>query len=168
MPTQDKLTFLEDKVILIVSSLGLLAVTAAVFWVVRQSPDWGANRLPLEGDDGDEEGLRGRTRVVAGGREALKAARKMAKKRAKAEFRESSAGQKRRSRVHQHEVRHKRTIYCCRCIPYDRVPGTTCHHRVRKCLLYKKMCDVGLGHDYLLCSSRCDLVTGTTRYLLRS
>lgn len=101
MPNDDKLTFLEDKVILIISSLGLLLVTAAVLWVVRQSPDWGAiNRLE-EDDDGAEGLLRGRTRVVAGGREALKAARKQAKKRAKAEFRESSAGQKRRHRVHE-------------------------------------------------------------------
>ncbi|CAM9966900.1 unnamed protein product, partial [Ectocarpus sp. 8 AP-2014] len=39
--------------------------------------------------------LGGRTRVVPGGREAAKAARKEAKKRAKAEFGRSSAGQKR-------------------------------------------------------------------------
>lgn len=104
MPTEDKLTFLEDRVILIISTFGLLLVTAAVFWVVRQSPDWGAiNRL--EEEDGAEGLLRGRTRVVPGGREALKASRKQAKKRAKAEFRESSAGQKRRNRVQQHEVR---------------------------------------------------------------
>lgn len=110
MPTEDKLTFIEDRVILIISTLGLLLVTAAVFWVVRQSPDWGAiNRV--EGEEEGAEGLlQGRTRVVAGGREALKAARKQAKKRAKAEFRESSVGQKRRNRVQQHEVREMNTL----------------------------------------------------------
>lgn len=98
MPPKDQLTFLEDKVILIISSVGLVLVSAVVFWVARQSAS-------VRGVPRDEEGeaglLGGRTRIVPGGREALKAARKEAKKRAKAEFKESSAGLKRRSRVHE-------------------------------------------------------------------
>lgn len=107
--SQDQLTFLDDKLILIISSLGLVCVATAVLWVVRQSPDWGripANRLENE-DLGDGVALGARTRVVPGGREATKAARKEAKKRAKAEFKrsqQSSAAQERRSRL-QSQVR---------------------------------------------------------------
>ncbi|CAM9897447.1 unnamed protein product [Ectocarpus sp. 12 AP-2014] len=93
---EDQLTFLDDTLILVISSVGLLCVTAAVLWVVRQSPDWQrADRQPAGDQDGDAGLLGGRTRVVPGGREATKAARKEAKKRAKAEFGRSSAGQKR-------------------------------------------------------------------------
>lgn len=98
MPSQDQLTFVEDKVILIISLLGLVIISAVVFWVARQSA--AGDGVPRE-DEGQAALLGGRTRVVPGGREALKAARKEAKKRAKAEFKESSAGQKRRSRVHE-------------------------------------------------------------------
>lgn len=96
MPSEDQLTVLEDKAILIISSLGLALISAVVFWVARQS----AGGVPTEAE-GEAGLLGGRTRVVPGGREALKAARKEAKKRAKAEFKESSAGLKRRSRVHE-------------------------------------------------------------------
>lgn len=99
MPSEDRLTFLEDKVILIISLLGLLFISAVVFWVARQSAAGGGG-VPRE-EEGEAGLLGGRTRVVPGGREALKAARKEAKKRAKAEFKESSAGLKRRSRVHE-------------------------------------------------------------------
>lgn len=100
MHSQERLTFLEDKVLLVISSLGLILVTTAVFWVVRQSPDWGRHGRVQQADEEGEAGLLGgRTRTVPGGRAALKAARKEAKKRAKAEFKESSAGQKRRSRA---------------------------------------------------------------------
>lgn len=94
----DQLTFLEDKIILIISSIGLVCVTAAVLWVVRQSPDWGRVNAPAGEDEDGDAGLLGRTRVVPGGRGATKAARKEAKKRAKAEFKQSSAGQKRQVR----------------------------------------------------------------------
>ncbi|CAM9552566.1 unnamed protein product [Ectocarpus fasciculatus] len=94
---EDQLTFLDDTLILAISCVGLLCVTAAVLWLVRQSPDWQrVDRQPAAGEqDGDAGLLGGRTRVVPGGREATKAARKEAKKRAKAEFGKSSAGQKR-------------------------------------------------------------------------
>lgn len=97
MPSEDQLTVLEDKVILIISSLGLVLISAVVFWVARQSSVGGVRRE----EEGEAGLLGGRTRVVPGGREALKAARKEAKKRAKAEFKESTAGLKRRSRVHE-------------------------------------------------------------------
>lgn len=98
MPSEDQLTVLEDKAILIISSLGLALISAVVFWVARQSAGVPNALQQAEGEAGL---LGGRTRVVPGGREALKAARKEAKKRAKAEFKESSAGLKRRSRVHE-------------------------------------------------------------------
>lgn len=101
--SSDQLTFLEDKALLIISSLGLVCVATAVLWVVRQSPDWGGRIAPLDGEeDGDAALLGTRTRVVPGGREATKAARKEAKKRAKADFRrseQSSAAQERRNRL---------------------------------------------------------------------
>lgn len=95
MPShQDQLTFVGDKVLLFVSSLGLICVATAVLWVVRQSPGWarmGVNQHQAEDDVGEGEGalLGTRTRVVPGGREATKAARKEAKRKAKAEFKES-------------------------------------------------------------------------------
>ncbi|CAN0074832.1 unnamed protein product, partial [Scytosiphon promiscuus] len=94
----DKLTFLNDEVILMIASLGLMCVTATVLWVLRQSPDWGRDNPPAREDEDGDAGLLGRTRVVPGGREAAKAARKEAKKRAKAEFKQSSAGQKRQNK----------------------------------------------------------------------
>eukprot|EP00903_Cladosiphon_okamuranus_P012544 g11746.t1 len=99
MSSEDRLTFLDDKVILIISSLGLVLISTVVFWVARQSTAVGGGVPRAEEDEAGLLG--GRTRVVPGGREALKAARKEAKKRAKAEFKESSAGLKRRSRVHE-------------------------------------------------------------------
>lgn len=97
---EEQLTFLDDSLILIISCVGLLCVTAAVLWVVRQSPDWQrVDRQAAGEQDGDAALLGGRTRVVPGGREAAKAARKEAKKRAKAEFGRSSAGQKRQGKV---------------------------------------------------------------------
>lgn len=118
MPSQeDKLTFLGDKVLLIISSLGLVLITAVVFWVARQSA-----RAPREEEEEGVAGLLGRTRTVPGGREALKAARKEAKKRAKAEFQESSAGKKRRIRVHEVMIRldrlDKDAMIACACVQY--------------------------------------------------
>lgn len=108
--TQHKLEFLEDRVLLMISSLGLICVTAAVFWVVRQSPDWARGGAGRPGGDEDAAGdgvmLGARTRVVPGGREATKASRKEAKKRAKAEFnrsRQAFEGHERRIRL-QDEV----------------------------------------------------------------
>lgn len=53
-------------------------------------------------EGGEDEALRGRTRVVRGGREAMKASRKEAKKRAKDDFRrtqEAAAAQERRQKL---------------------------------------------------------------------
>ena len=104
-----------------ISSLGLVCVTAAVFWVVRQSPDWarGAGRA---GDEdvaaGDGAVLGARTRVVPGGREATKASRKEAKKRAKAEFsrsRQALEGQERRIRLQEEVSALERLNHVNRC-----------------------------------------------------
>ena len=85
-----------------ISSLGLVCITAVVFWLVRQNPDWARRGTGLPGGDEDVAGdggmLGARTRVVPGGREATKASRKEAKKRAKAEFKMSRQALERHER----------------------------------------------------------------------
>lgn len=115
-PTQHKLEFLEDRALLMISSLGLVCVAAAVFWVVRQSPDWARGGAAGGDEDaaGDGAMLGARTRVVPGGRAATKASRKEAKKRAKAEFnrsRQALEGHERRIRL-QDQVCLKLAVRC--------------------------------------------------------
>lgn len=139
--TQHKLEFLEDRVLLVISSLGLLCVTAAIFWVVRQSPDWARGGAGHPGGDEDAAGdgvvLGTRTRVVPGGREATKASRKEAKKRAKAEFnrsRQALEGRERRIRL-QDEV----------CLKFE----TRCHSMLQgwKCGELLSCSDCSLLHS---------------------
>lgn len=109
-----QLTFLEDRVLLIIYLVGILFIVTTGLWVVRQSPKWrrmAVNRAEGEDHDdavaGDGALLGARTRVVPGGRQATKAARKEAKKRAKEELKrsgQSSVGQERRNRL-QNEVK---------------------------------------------------------------
>lgn len=99
--SSNQLTYLDDTTLLIISSIGIVGIVAVILWVSRRA-DWQRIGVVDGEDHGDPAQLGPRTRVVPGGREAAKAARKEAKKKAKAEFKRaqpSSANQERRSRL---------------------------------------------------------------------
>lgn len=96
-----QLTFLDDTTLLVISSIGIVGIVTVILWV-SLGVDWQRLGEVDREDHGDPAQLGPRTRVVPGGREAAKAARKEAKKKAKAEFKRaqpSSTEQERRSRL---------------------------------------------------------------------
>lgn len=96
-----QLTFLDDRTLLVISSIGIVCIVTVILWVSRGA-EWQRLGVVDREDHGDPDQLGPRTRVIPGGREAAKAARKEAKKKAKAEFKRaqpSSANQERRSRL---------------------------------------------------------------------